>query len=524
MSQSAALLTDKEIIIRRTMRDDFEIYANKCLKIRTKSGLINPLILNKAQKYIHSKLQQQLAETGKIRANILKGRQQGCSTYVEARFYWQTTHRKGIRAFILTHEDEATKNLFEMAQRFHDKNNPLLKPSTGATNARELYFDKLDSGYRVGTARTKGTGRSGTFQLFHGSEVAFWAHAEDHAKGILQAIPDEDGTEAIRESTANGVGNYFHQQWKAAERGEGEYINIFIPWYWQDEYRRKTEPLVLDDEEQELVDYYGLDVEQLAWRRQKIIDLSVNGADGAAAFKQEYPCNAAEAFQLTGQIGLIRPKTVMKARNTTVNGNGPLIVGVDPSRGGDRFSTIKRQGRKAYDLNSHKDDKVDKLGKAVAICKDILDTVCPVANKKPDMMFIDSGGGADLVDRLHELGYEKTVKAIAFGATPLNTKKYTNRRNEMWGEAGAWLSDENEEVEIPDSDSLQADLCSSLYRRDSHDRIVLLSKDQIKKEFGFSPDEGDALVLTFAEPVKPKKKRGTKTHAPAYSGAGAWMG
>jgi len=516
-------LTDREIGLRLKMRDSFTDYAPKCLKIRTKSGEVKPFKLNKAQEYIHEKLEAQLKETGRVRANILKGRQQGCSTYVEGRFYWKTTHRKGVRAFILTHEDEATKNLFEMAQRFHDHNNPLLKPSTGATNARELFFDKLDSGYRVGTARTKGTGRSGTFQYFHGSEVAFWPHADDHAKGILQAIPDEDNTESIRESTANGVGNYFHQQWKAAERGEGDYINIFIPWFWQDEYKRKADGLKPTDEEVKLAEYYGLSYEQLAWRRQKITDLTVNGSDGEAAFKQEYPCNAAEAFQLTGKLGLITPAVVMKARKAEVSGNGPLIVGVDPSRGGDRFSTIKRQGRKAYDLKSYIGDAVDKLGKAVAICKEILDTKCPIADKEPDMMFIDAGGGADLVDRLHELGYDKRVKAVAFGSTPLRPKRYTNKRNEMWGEMSAWLNDENLDVQVPDDDSLQADLCASLYRRDSQDRIVLWSKDKIKEELGYSPDEGDALALTWAQPVIKKQKKERRPRQ-VYSGGGAWMG
>lgn len=496
-------LTDRELAIRTRLKDDFEFYAERCLRIRTKNGSIEPLVLNRVQKYIHERLEVQLAETGKVRANILKGRQQGCSTYVEGRYYWKTTHRKGVRAFILTHEDEATKNLFEMAQRFHDKNNPLVKPSTGASNARELYFDVLDSGYRVGTARTKGTGRSGTIQYFHGSEVAFWSHAEEHAKGIMQSIPDAKGTESIRESTANGIGNYFHQQWKAAERGEGEYINIFVPWFWQEDYRKPVDKdFLLTDEEDELREQYNLTKEQIAWRRQKIHGLSANGADGEAAFKQEYPCNSAEAFQLTGKIGLIKPNVVIKARKTVVNGSGPLVVGVDPSRGGDRFSVIKRQGRKAYGLQSWNGEEVDKLGKHVSICKKLLDTRCPIANKKPDMMFIDAGGGAELVDRLHELGYSERVKAISFGASPLDDEKYVNRRGEMWGELNLWLSDENLEVEVPDEDSLHSDLCASLYRRDSHDRIVLLSKEKIKEELGFSPDEGDALALTHAEPVR----------------------
>lgn len=521
MNQPSMNLREKTI--RQRLKTDFEHYAERCLRIRTKSGDIETLKLNKAQRHIHEQLEKQLRETGKIRANILKGRQQGCSTYVEARFYWKTTHRKGVRAFILTHEQEATNNLFEMANRYHDNNNPIVRPSTGATNSKELYFDKLDSGYKVGTAGTKGVGRSSTIQYFHGSEVGFWPHAEDHAKGIMQALPDEEGTESVRESTANGVGNYFHIEWKKAEAGIGEYINIFIPWYWQDEYRKPADNFKRTEDETELSEIYALDNEQLAWRRQKIIDLSAGGADGVSAFMQEYPCNSAEAFQMTGDIGLIGPSEVMKARKAKVKGSGPLIVGVDPSRGGDRFSTIKRQGRKAYDKNSYTGTQVDKLGKQVAICKEILDTECPIAEKKPDKMFIDAGGGSELVDRLHELGYEDRVKAIAFGSTPLKPKKYRNKRSEMWGLTATWLKDENLEVDIPDDDSLHADLCASLYERDSHDRICLLKKEKIKKELGYSPDEGDALALTHAEPVKVKKVTKPR-RKPTYSGSGAWMG
>jgi hypothetical protein len=62
-----------------------------------------------------------------------------------------------------------------------------------------LTFDRLDSGYRVGTAGTRGIGRSSTLQLFHGSEVAFWPFAETHLAGILQAVADRPGTEAVKE-------------------------------------------------------------------------------------------------------------------------------------------------------------------------------------------------------------------------------------------------------------------------------------------------------------------------------------
>lgn len=493
---------DIERAKRKKLRDDFTFYAKSCLFIRTKDQGLRPFVLNKAQSYIHERIESQRKEAGRVRVIILKGRQQGCSTYAEGRFMWRTTHEKGVRAFILTHEEDASQNLFDMAKRYFEHLPAPVKPNTSASNSKELHFDRLDSGYKVGTAGNKSVGRSQTNQYFHGSEVAFWPNAAEHAKGILQTVPDAKGTEIIYESTANGVGNFFHQQWKLAESGQSDFEAIFVPWYWQDEYRKTTpDNFQLSDEEEELKAYYKLDDEQVFWMRQKIGELSADGSDGVKAFKQEYPMNAAEAFQVSGNHGLISADVVMKARNTTVEGSGALIVGVDPSRGGDRFSIIRRWGRKAYNKENWTGEQVDKLGKAVAICKDILDTVCPVANRVPDMMFVDAGGGVEIVDRLHELGYEGRVKAIYFGSTPLNIKKYKNKRGEMWGLCNLWLRDEHMEVELPDDDELQADLCASPYERDSHDRIILWKKDKIKKEYGFSPDDGDATALTFAEPV-----------------------
>src|SRR5262249_16786301 len=310
MRMHLSSLTNRHRAIRRKLRDDLPHYAFNCLRIRTKVGAIQQLSFNRAQRFIHQKLEAQRAKTGKVRALILKGRQQGCSTYVGARFYHKTTHSEGLRTFILTHEDAATQNLFEMVQRFHEHCPEEVRPSTGAANAKELNFDRLDSGYKIGTAGTKGVGRSSTVQLFHGSEVAFWPHADTHAAGILQAIPDEPGTESILESTANGIGNLFHQMWHEAETGDSDYIAIFVPWFWQEEYRKAvSNDFQLADEETEYAALYGLDNEQMAWRRAKIAELR-----DPILFKQEYPATAAEAFQLSGHDSYIPPALVAQAR------------------------------------------------------------------------------------------------------------------------------------------------------------------------------------------------------------------
>lgn len=496
---STSSTADRERAFRRRCRDEFEFYAPRALKIRSKGGKIVPLTLNKAQRFIHERLEAQLEETGRVRALILKGRQQGCSTYVGGRFYHRVSHSKGQRVFILTHEDQATQNLFDMVDRYHKHCPAQLRPSTGAANAKELYFDRLDSGYKVGTAGTKGVGRSSTLQLFHGSEVAFWPHAETHAAGILQAVPDEPGTEAILESTANGLGNLFHQMWREAERGESGYQAIFVPWYWQDEYRKAPPPgFAMTPEEIEYADLYGLDDAQIYWRRLKIVELKSD-----VLFKQEYPATAAEAFQMSGHDSYISPELVAKARRHVAEPSGPLVVGFDPARmGADRCSMAYRRGRKLLKVESK--SKITTM-EAAGWAKRVLDS------EKPARMFIDVGGlGAGIYDRLVEMGYGDKVRAVNFGSAPFEPQPEdrdgrprggpANRRAEMWMKSKEWL-EEPAGVSLPDSDTLQADACGPSYKFDSLSRLLIESKDDMRRRGVPSPDEWDAVALTFAEPV-----------------------
>lgn len=493
-------LSDYERRVRQKLKNDFEHYAKKCLKIRTKSGSIEPLLLNRAQQYLHNKLETQRKIKGIVRAIILKGRQQGCSTYIGGRFYHRATHSFGQRVFILTHEQDATDNLFEMANRYHEHCPEVVRPHTGASNAKELDFDNLDSGYRVGTAGSKAVGRSQTLQFFHGSEVAFWPNAESHAAGIMQAIPDLAGTEVLLESTANGMGNFFHNEWQKAEAGLSDYEAIFIPWYWQDEYRTvPPEDFSLSTEDEKYQDAYSLDDQQMAWRAGKIAKL------GDLLFMQEYPATAAEAFQLTGHDSYIPPALVLKARKNTCDAYGPLVIGVDPARyGDDRFSIAWRKGRKVEKIESR--SKIDLVTSANWV-KQIID------DDKPDRAFIDVGGlGAGTVDILLSWGkpYTEIVKAINFGSEPQDIKGLErggprNRRAEMWMRSKKWLEDVAD-VDIPDSDALQADACAPSYKYDMQSRLLLESKEEIRKRGNRSPDEWDAVALTFAEPVGERKK------------------
>lgn len=527
----SASLSDEERAVRQRLKDDFEHYAPRCMKIRTKSGKVVPFTLNRAQLYIHEKLEEQRRDTGKIRALVLKGRQQGCSTYIGARYYWRTTHSRGVRTYILTHEQKATEALFEMVNRYHEHCPSLVKPSTSAANAKELLFDRLDSGYKVGTAGSKGSGRGNTLQLFHGSEVAFWPFAHTHASGVMQAIADEPGTEVILESTAHGVGNYYHQMWRKAERGESEFIAIFVPWFWQDEYR-KAPPADFtlnpdpDDQGESEVDYadaYGLDSAQMYWRRLRIADL------GETLFRQEYPANAAEAFQMANTNGLIGSKLIVQARKRTVEPSGPLVFGYDPAhQGGDRHALAKRRGRKVLWAGG-------KPGLSIPESANYL--AGEIDRDNPAKAFIDvtGGYGAGVYDILVERGYgpggRNIVVPVNFGGSPLQPKRYSptngeelpgplNRRAEIWMNSLEWLEDVAG-VDIPDDDELQADACSTGYGHNSRGQVQLWSKEKMRGMGIPSPDLWDAVALTFAEPVVDSQP--LKINLGARRGGG-WMG
>ncbi len=322
-------MSKRERAIRQRLKSDFAHYAAHCLKIRTKEGAVEPFRLNAAQRHIQAELDRQLAETGRVRALILKGRQQGCSTYVEGRFFWRVTHRRGTRAFILTHLDEATMTLFEMAKRFYEHCPPPVRPRLKASNARELVFDRLDSGYRIGTAGSRGAGRSQTIQYFHGSEVAYWPNAEEHVAGALQAVPNAAGTEVILESTSAGRRGLFYELCERARQGEGEHRLIFVPWFWQGEYREAAgEEFAASSEEEEYARQHGTDANQLAWRRAKIRELG-----GLHHFRREYPATPEEAFAAERPGSLWRREIIDGTRVAAAPELKRIVVAVDPSGG-----------------------------------------------------------------------------------------------------------------------------------------------------------------------------------------------
>ena len=437
-----------------------------------------------------------------MRTIILKCRHQGSSTYIDGRFYWLITGDFGKRAYILTHEDKATANLFNMTKRYNDNCPAGFKPHTKLDNEKELYFDRLDCRYSVATAGARATGRSGTGQFFHGSEVAFWPAAETHMAGIGQTIPDEPDTEIILESTANGIGNLFHVKWQDAIDGKGEYIPIFVPWFMQQEYRKVCPAgIEWDEDEVEYMEAFELDAEQMYWRRMKIID-DFKGDE--TLFNQEYPATPEMAFMAGSKGSLISPMLVARAqRNRNVELHGPIIIGVDPAEYGDDSTGITvRQGRRVLRvLQFNKEGNAQIAGRVAQLIEEY----------DPDAVCIDvTGVGTGVESHLSDAGFQR-IHRIHFGGAAIEREKYRNRAAEMWGRAKEWLEDEP--CFLPRHARLQADLTTRRYSYDASRRLVLETKERMKARGLKSPDVGDSFCLTFAVSVQPRRRGKEETLA-----------
>jgi hypothetical protein len=485
---------------------DLEFFARHALKLRPKIGPLQPLIFNAAQRKLHAVIEEQKAKTGRVRVVVLKARQLGVSTYVAARLFHRTIHNPGLRTYIVGHERRASSNLFGIVKRFYDHLPPDMRPETSASNQEELTFASIDSGYLVSVATLEGAGRSATSQLLHASETAFWPDLSAQFASLVQTVPDLDGTEIIVETTANGY-NDFYSLWRKAEAGESEFLPVFLPWTLDATYRRPVAPdFELTGEEGKLAELHALDREQIAWRRAKISQLG-----SAEYFAQEYPLVPSEAFISPDRESFISPDLVLKARRENVEAVGQLVIGVDPAgSGADRTAIAYRRGHCITMVETFRG--LDTMQVAGVVAKIIRE-------QHPARVYVDVGGlGVGVYDRLREQNFN-VVTAVNFGGKPVEHLAFdetgrpaggpANRRAELWLNLRKML--EAGRFKLPDRDTLQADLVSCGYKYDSAGRLLLESKEDMRRRGVPSPDEGDAVALCFTEPggepLRPPLKR-----------------
>jgi hypothetical protein len=277
-------------------------YCEELLNVRDKTGNIVPFRWNDVQLKLHATIQRAKAD-GFRYFMILKYRRAGITTYFQSRSFFKAANREGHYCVTIAHDSVSTAKIFEIASLFYDSLPDWARPKRKTENKRELNFPGLKSQFYIGTAGNEDFGRGMTLQSVHASEVAFFPKSTNVANlmGGLQEATSHG--ELFLETTANGVGNWYHKAWVAAKNKENKFFPIFLSWKDDVELRlptRKTlEELHLDEEEINLVKVYQLEPAQILWRRMKMKELYSPDL-GNLMFKQEYPINDIEAFIATG--------------------------------------------------------------------------------------------------------------------------------------------------------------------------------------------------------------------------------
>ena len=286
-------------------------YCENFVKIRNKQQKLVPLHFKPAQIDLYEAIKREQQAGRPPRIIVLKGRQQGISTVTEALMFQDSATRPMVNTLIVAHRDDSTAALFNMNKLFYDYLPNMLQPMKKNSNAKELVFENptrdpdekrrnpgLRSRIRCITAGGKGAGRSLTQNNVHLSEFAFWPGDKMATLlGIMQSVPDDINTLVVIESTANGY-EEFKDLWDGAVARTNGWVPVFLPWFREPEYRKGVEAdTVWTEEERKLQALYGLDEEQLAWRRWCI---RVNCGGDEQLFRQEYPCTPDEAFLLSG--------------------------------------------------------------------------------------------------------------------------------------------------------------------------------------------------------------------------------
>ena len=481
------------------LKDDLPYFARNFLIIKTKNAGKMLFNLNDIQLDFHRRIENRKKDNKPCKFVVVKARQLGLSTYIEARLFHRVLFEKAKNAFILGDKTDTASSIFDMAKRYYDELPECLQIKTLGNSSKILKFE-TDSMFRVGTAGANVIGRGTTNNFFHGSEVGFWDNASEIVSGILQTIPENNDSEIYLESTTNGTtgkGLYFYEMALVGLEKTSEFQTVFYPWFMNREYSKVVEgEFVLNEEEKHLKRIYNLTDGQLLWRRTKLLN---EFKKREHLFVQEYPSNIHEAF-LKNDDSLI-PIEILEAAKKNYHikgGDMPIVIGVDPARSNDRTVITIRQGRviqKFYKFEAMTNTRL----------AGIITRLCEALN--PAKVFIDYGYGVGTYDLLVQQGLGAKIEMVQFGSAPYDKKKYVNRRAEMYDKMRDWFIQEGG-VYIKDQeyiDEFERDIAiiPDLKVGDSNGKLYLEKKENIVKGTEISSvDFADSLALTFASPVR----------------------
>lgn len=300
---------------------DFEYWC--CTQIRIKykgKGKRDPFILNRAQRYYLSVLERLRKAGVPIYIILLKARQWGGSTMTQFYMMWiQKMHKMHWNSVIVGDVEKQSKVVLAMYEQacqeydtFIDEGIPTILKPYGRTNDVRLLEDRGCT-ISIGSMQKPNKIRSEDISMAHLTEVGIWKETEGKSpEDVIQSIEGSilpgAYTMLVEESTAKGVGNYFHNTYTAAKAGENNFTPVFIPWFMIDIYSKKISlfnTTTTDEEYREFIvsmtEYewslwqLGATLEAINWYRTKS-----RGMD-EWRMKSEFPSTDIEAFQSTGR-------------------------------------------------------------------------------------------------------------------------------------------------------------------------------------------------------------------------------
>jgi hypothetical protein len=306
--------------------------AEQLLQVRTREGATTPLKANAAQKAFEDRRGQ--------RNIVLKARQMGFTTWAAARFFLKTITRPGTLTLEVAHTQESAEEIFRIVHRFLDRLPDQLREGplkTSRANVRQIVFPAIDAQYRVVSAGDRNAGRGLTVQNLHCSELARWpGDPADILAGLEAALAP--GAELILESTPDGVGGCFYDQWQKA--GETRTVRHFFPWWMEPRYRAEAaEEASLTDEERALMLSCQLDLEQIGFRRQ--IRANFRGLATQEYAEDEQSCFLASGSSIF-ELAAIEDRLASAPEPSQRRRNGELELWFPPMPGKQYLVAVDR--------------------------------------------------------------------------------------------------------------------------------------------------------------------------------------
>ena len=337
-------------LFKLRLKYDFEFYAKMCIRIQDKeSKAMIPLVLNRGQRILLKQYEEDRIAGRPCRVVLVKSRQWGGSTLTAAYMFWMMRmHYKNWHTTIVALDQSQAVNIRTMMKKmikelpeFHEVTS--FKRHEGRETSRII--PETGAVVQIGSAEKPDALRSYDFAMVHFSEVGLWKATKtksgaDIAQTVYSTVPNRPGTMIVYESTAKGVGNFFHEQYLAAkhnkENGYDGYQPVFVAWF--DHKINQSKIQHFDRFVKTMTPYQwwqwrqGATLEGIKWyaetqRAQNWNDFQM---------KSEYPTTADEAFQTTGgtyfsnemlevlKSNIKKPVFVGEIRGDALTGEGAL--------------------------------------------------------------------------------------------------------------------------------------------------------------------------------------------------------